>query len=236
MIRKNPKVMKRFFNILFLIGTITLVFNGCSPDVDDSEAPEIYFDGGNPMYVKLHTPYKDSLVYFDDVSGIESIWNDTTSYDPSHIGRYKVLYYARDTKGNVGSASRDFVVRIEGSTLKGRWNGTHTTPWPSGTAVNYYDSLVEPATLAVYLSRLIPGSPVKVELKSLTGDTLYIPSQVLSFTDSSQTLISGSGKVSSDGTAFHINYLLLTVHNLLTDTVNGRLDFSEHVVVSDSVN
>lgn len=228
--------MKRFLNILFLIGTITLGFNGCSPDVDDSDAPQITFGGGNPMYVKLHTPYKDSLVYFNDASGIESAWNDTTAYDPTHIGRYTVLYYARDAKGNVGSAGRDFVVRIEGSTLKGRWNGTQTSPWPSGTVSNYYDSLVDPATQAVYLTRLVPGSPVKIELKGMTGDSLYIPSQVLSYTDTSQTIIRGSGKVANDGTVFHVEYLILTIHNLLTDTVKGRLDFMEHITENDTVN
>lgn len=225
MLRKNPFVMKRFFYFFMLIFSAPVIISSCAPDVDDSLAPTIVFAGGNPMYVKLHTHYKDSLVYFNDANGVARVWNDTSNYNPEHIGRYDVHYYAEDAAGNVGTATRAFVVRIEGFTLKGRWSGTKTQPLPGGTTVDFVDSLVNPLAGVVYLSRLIPGTHVKMELKGSMGDTLYIPSQVVAFTDTSQTSIKGSGKVTGDGKSFRVDYLLLTLHNAITDTTAGQLDF-----------
>lgn len=235
MLRKNLFAMKRFFYFFMLTGSALFFFSNCSPDVDDNTAPTIVFGGGNPMYVSLHTPYKDSLVYFSDNSGIAKVWNDTTEYNPEHIGRYSVKYYAEDSYGNVSSATRVFVVRIEGTTLSGRWDGTRTEPWPGGTAVDYTDSLVSPASQAVYLSAFVPGTTVRIEMKNATGDTLYLPSQVVAFNDTSQTLVKGSGLVTGDGSAFTVDYSFITISTHLSDTIRGHLDFQVHAEASDTL-
>jgi len=227
--------MKRFFYFFVLIGTSVFFISSCTPDVDDDSSPSIVFAGGNPMYVSLHTPYKDSLVYFSDDTGVTSVWNDTSEYNPEYIGRYNVIYYAEDGYGNVSSATRVFVVRIEGSTLEGRWYGTRTEPWPGGTPVDYTDSLVNPLSQSVSLSELFSGAKVKLEMKNATGDTLNISSQVVAFTDTSQTLVKGSGIVSGDGTTFTVDYSFITISTNLTDTIRGHLDFQVHVQANDTV-
>lgn len=227
--------MKRFSYSLGLIFLALAILGACSPEADDTTHPTIQFTGGNPMYVKLGTPYKDSLVYFNDASGIATVWNDTTAYNPWHVGKYPVIYYAQDAYGNQTSATRYFVVRIEGSNLTGPWNGTRTEPWPGGEAQPYTDSLVNPYTQSVALSRFIPSKNIKIEMKNETGDTLSIPTQVVAYTDTSQTLLKGNGVVAGDGSTFWVNYVFITIGLNGNDTVFGRLDFMNHLPSSDTL-
>jgi hypothetical protein len=226
--------MKPFFSGLMMTILAAVFFTACSPDSDDTTNPSIQFTGGNTLYVKLGTPYKDSLVYFNDASGIARVWNDTSLYDPNHVGSYPVIYYAEDAYGNQSSATRYFVVRIEGTTLAGLWEGTRTEPWPGGTPQPFVDSLVEPATKSFSLSRLLPGINIKMEMKNATGDTLNIPSQVVAFTDTSQTIVRGSGIVATDGASLVVDYRFVTIFASSSDTINGRLEFLTHTNTSDT--
>lgn len=228
MILKYRYSMKKLVH--FLLAFTSMVFLllsvGCNPGEDDTTAPSIYLYGTNPTYVKLFTPYVDTLITITDASGILETSVDTSAYNGDSTGVYVVTYHAKDTEGNTSSATRTYVVRIEGSTLAGKYKVLRTQPYPNGDTLTYAEQLTLPETKGIYSPTFANhlASKIKIEMANKTGDTLEITKQVASFTPTSITYISASGVATHTASSFYMDYTIIHDYSdIADDTIKGRL-------------
>lgn len=228
MILKYRYSMKKLLHFLLACTSLVVLLStqSCNPGEDDNTAPTIYLYGSNPTYVKLFTPYTDTLISITDASGVLETSVDTSAYNGDSTGVYIVTYHAKDTEGNTSSATRTFIVRIEGSTLAGKYKVLRTQPYPSDDTLTYFEQLTLPETKGIYsptfANQLL--AKVKIELSNKTGDTLKITRQVVSFTPTSITYVNASGVASHTASSFYLDYTIINDNSdIIDDTIKGRL-------------
>lgn len=212
---------------LSLLFILAISLSSCVKEVEDNAKPYIIVLGANPTYVRLNGTFQDTGVMVTDNYGVFKVWSDTSQLNLNQAGRYKVLYYAEDFAGNVGTAERTVIVRIEGANLKGKWNGTRTFPYPGGPQTVFSDSLVKPSTRKIYFTNFggIYPAEVRADILGALGDTLAIAKQILYTQDSSTYYVSGLGTIAHDGKSFTIYYHLIQINPSGSDTLPGEIKY-----------
>ncbi|MGC8864786.1 MAG: immunoglobulin-like domain-containing protein [Bacteroidales bacterium] len=215
------------FTVLLLLLALSISTTSCVKEVEDNAKPYIIVLGANPTYVRLNGTFQDTGVMVTDNYGVFKVWSDTSQLNLKQAGRYKVLYYAEDFAGNVGTAERTVIVRIEGANLKGTWNGTRTFPYPSGQQTSFSDSLVKPSTRKIYFTNFggIYPAEIRADILGALGDTLALAKQILYTQDSSTFYLSGLGTIAHDGQSFTIYYHLIQINPSGSDTLAGEIKY-----------
>jgi hypothetical protein len=226
---KNSISMKKSGILLSLILLMALMVgtSSCVKEVEDNAKPYIIVLGANPTYIRLNSSFKDTGIMVTDNYGVFKVWSDTSQLNLKQAGRYKILYYAEDFSGNVASAERTVIVRIEGANLKGNWNGTRTFPYPGGQSQAFSDSLIKPSTRRIYFTNFggLHSAEIRADLLGALGDTLAIGKQILYTQDSNTYYISGAGTIAHDGKSFNVYFYLINVYPSGSDTLPGELQY-----------
>lgn len=221
--------MKTYGSFIAMILLLFIVFGttSCLKEVEDNAKPYIIILGANPTYVRLNGTFKDTGIMVTDNYGVFKVWTDTSQLNLKEAGRYKVLYYAEDFSGNISTAERTVIVRIEGSNLKGKWNGTRTFPYPGGLQETFNDSLIKPATRRIYFTHFggLHPTEIRADILGALGDTLAIGKQILYTEDSITYYVSGAGSIAHNGKSFRIYYYLIKINPSGSDTLPGELQY-----------
>jgi len=80
--------------------------------VADGLGPKVVLNGDDPYYLEVFTPWLDpGATATDDVDGKNLVVTVYGTVDSTKLGRYHLVYAATDSSGNVGSNTRDVIVR-----------------------------------------------------------------------------------------------------------------------------
>ncbi len=191
--------MKNKFAIILLsvLTTGSVFITGCNKDKDEVP-PVVTLNGNNPEYVQRGKTYTDAgATATDDIDGAVSVTSSGT-VNTATVGTYSITYTAKDSEGNVGSATRAVhVVNFDGTYTV---NETCTV-----SGANTGNSSVNASNASANNGMTIGNfglDGTSVVITSWSGNKLTIAPQTFG-----NTTYSGTGTISgTTALVFNINY------------------------------